>query len=267
MGAGAAPMQSAEQSVKRSRRIQKYSLLLKTPAHANTHHTPRRAFRGPEAATEGTGGQSRCREDSGAVSRKSLSGGPEAATEGTGGQSRCREDRGARAAAGRTGGKRRSWNGGRSRAHAVSRAVSETKQTNTKVLTLIEDTCPRKHTPHTPEGLSGAGSRNRGNRGPEPLPGGLGGRKPQEPFGGAGSRNRGNRGAGATAGRVGGRSRSREQQVSRPYHAARSLGAGTRSLPLGWTRCRVDGTSGRRRSAAPDARPRSPAPRRGCTLG
>ena len=85
MGAGAAPMQSAEQSVKRSRRIQKYSLLLKTPAHANTHHTPRRAFRGPEAATEGTGGQSRCREDSGAVSRKSLSGGPEAATEGTGG--------------------------------------------------------------------------------------------------------------------------------------------------------------------------------------
>jgi hypothetical protein len=85
MGAGAAPMQSAEQSVKRSRRIQKYSLLLKTPAHANTHHTPRRAFRGPEAATEGTGGQSRCREDSGAGSRKSLSGGPEAATEGTGG--------------------------------------------------------------------------------------------------------------------------------------------------------------------------------------
>ena len=193
--------------------------------------------------------------------------GARAAAGGTGGQSRCREDRGARAAAGRTGGKRRSWNGGRSRAHAVSRAVSETKQTNTKVLTLIEDTCPRKHTPHTPEGLSGAGSRNRGNRGPEPLPGGLGGRKPQEPFGGAGSRNRGNRGAGATAGRVGGRSRSREQQVSRPYHAARSLGAGTRSLPLGWTRCRVDGTSGRRRSAAPDARPRSPAPRRGCTPG
>ena len=104
MGAGAAPMQSAEQSVKRSRRIQKYSLLLKTPAHANTHHTPRRAFRGPEAATEGTGGQSRCREDSGAGSRKSLSGGPEAATEGTGGQSRCREDSGA--------GSRKSLSGG-----------------------------------------------------------------------------------------------------------------------------------------------------------
>ena len=97
--------------------------------------------------------------------------GARAAAGGTGGQSRCREDRGARAAAGRTGGKRRSWNGGRSRAHAVSRAVSETKQTNTKVLTLIEDTCPRKHTPHTPGGLSGAGSHGRGNRGPEPLPG------------------------------------------------------------------------------------------------
>jgi hypothetical protein len=47
MGAGAAPMQSAEQSVKRSRRIQKYSLLLKTPAHANTHTThPEGSFGG-----------------------------------------------------------------------------------------------------------------------------------------------------------------------------------------------------------------------------
>ena len=129
MGAGAAPMQSAEQSVKRSRRIQKYSLLLKTPAHANTHHTPRGVFRGPEATAEGTGGQNHCREEE-------PEWGPEPRP--------CKQRR------------------------------SQCKEQNTKSLTLYGVHLPTQtHTPHTPKGLSGAGSHGRGNRGLEPRPGGL----------------------------------------------------------------------------------------------
>jgi hypothetical protein len=150
-----------------------------------------------------TGGRSHCREDSGAGSHGRGNRGPEPRPGGLGGWKPRPRGPGARATAGR-----RSRNGGRSHAHASG--GSQCKKQNTL---FMEYTCPRKHTPHTPGGLSGAGSHGRGNRGPEPLPGGLGGWKPRprEP------------GARATAGRTRGLEATAESSRSIGVIALRAV--------------------------------------------
>ena len=134
-----------------------------------------------------TGGRSHCREDSGAGSHGRGNRGPEPLPGGLGGWKPRPREPGAGATAGRTRGLEATAEGTGGQNHCreeepewgpeprpCKQRRSQCKEQNTKSLTLYGVHLPTQtHTPHTPKGLSGAGSHGRGNRGLEPRPGGL----------------------------------------------------------------------------------------------